>query len=97
FLSYAWWDGFMLLCLLPRERDRQRAAADEKEIYSLTSMINWPTLGAMLLMRFFVTYIESHDLSKSVGPYVSGIIGFHLVFASCVALFNMDLTPLFRD
>jgi hypothetical protein len=97
FLSYAWWDAVMLLYLLPRQRDRQRAAADENEIYLITSMINWPTLGSLLIMWFFAKYIESHGLSKSVGPYVDGIIAFHLVFASFVALFNMDPSPFFRD
>jgi hypothetical protein len=97
FLSYAWWDGVMLLYLLPRQSDQQRASADEKEIYAITAMINWPTLLALLLMWFFVRYIESHQLARPVGTYVNGIIAFHLVFASCVAAFNTDPRPLFRD
>jgi hypothetical protein len=97
FLTYAWWDAVMLLWLLPRAEDRSLAEADDKEIYTITSMINWPTLGGFFLMLLFVKLIEAQEPSASVTSYVNGIVAFHLVFASLVAGLNIRLTPLIRD
>jgi hypothetical protein len=97
FLTYAWWDAVMLLWLLPRAKDRNLAEADDKEIFTITSMINWPTLGGFFLMWLFVKHIQAQQSSASITSYVNGIVAFHLVFASLVALLNMRLTPLIRD
>ena len=99
FLTYVWWDAVMLIWLLPRAKKRGvvRAEEDEKEIYNISSMINWPTLGGLLLIWIFLMHTRGHEPSVSVGSYVDGIIAFHLLFASCVAVLNINLSPLVRD
>jgi hypothetical protein len=97
FLTYAWWDAVMLLWFLPSVKDRVLAKADGEEIYAITSMVNWPTLGGLLLIWFFAHHIAAQGLGTVVSCYVNGVVGFHLVFASVVAFLNMRLTPLPRD
>jgi len=97
FLTYAWWDAVMLLWLLPRTSNKGLAQADDNEIYMITSVINWPTLGGLLLMWLFIRHIEVSQSHISVSCYVSGIVAFHLVFSSLVAFLNMRLRALVRD
>jgi hypothetical protein len=93
FLSYAWWDAVMLLWFLPGAQDQARATADAEEIYTITSMVNWPTLGGLLLIWWFAQHLVSGGLGSVVSCYVNGVVAFHLVFASVLAALNMRLTP----
>jgi hypothetical protein len=90
FYSYVWWDAVMVACFLPRAADRKLADIDREEIFMLSRIINWPTLGTVFLM-----WVATHHMIARQAPvatvsnYVDGIVAFHLVFASFVCLMNM--------
>jgi hypothetical protein len=97
FLTYAWWDAAMLLWFLPGAKDRVLAKADDEEIYAITSMVNWPTLGGLLLIWWFAHHLASEGLDTVVSCYVNGVVAFHLVYASVLAFLNLRLIPQRRD
>ena len=90
FCTYVWWDAMMLLYFLPKQSDRKRAERDSQEIWGITSNINWPTLVGLLLIWFAARNMtQRHADAILVSNYVDGVIAFHLVFASSVALIKM--------
>lgn len=80
FLSYVLWDFIMAGWLLPSKRDdgSPSAARHISEISVLTTHINQPTLATIFLMWVVSRRLPAHEASK----YVSGVVAFHLVFAT---------------
>lgn len=90
FYSYVWWDAIMVACFLPRAKDQRLAQIDREEIFLLSSLINWPTLFAILFMWAAARHMVAVQASAAtVSNYVDGVIAFHLVFASFVCLMTM--------
>ncbi len=96
FISYIWWDGVMLLWLLPSVGNHEMTRDDEEEIYHITSIVNWPTLGALLLIWFFAKHLSAAGQRATASCYVDGVVAFHLVFSSVLAAMNMQLAPTKR-
>lgn len=93
FFSYVCWDSLMLWYFLPRAENTELVMSDKDEIETITSLINRPTLGAILLMWIFAIHFSAEGVDATkIGDYVDGIVSFHLVFASCLSLFNMRLS-----
>jgi hypothetical protein len=90
FLSYVLWDVVMLLFFLPKATDAKLAKRDEKEIRILSFTINQPTLLAVLMMWLLAHHFASdHVDSAAIANYVDGVVAFHLMFASAVAVISM--------
>lgn len=91
FLSYVVWDAVMLLVFLPNKSGDDRAKEDAQEIWNLTSTINWPTLGGLLMIWGAAQHFVAQKADPAVvSNYVDGVIAFHLIFASLVAAIKMS-------
>jgi len=90
FFSYVVWDILMVDIVLKGESSGTSAEdlrAKTAEICAVSYMINVPTLITVFIVWCFAHYMKANAVTdETLDTYVSGVVSFHLAFASVAYL-----------